>query len=209
MEQLTIAQNNAKKVREDALATVKAKAQLRTLSVESIEKQVEIELHEDTSNALEAMLTVCKEVVENNPLPNKEGGGNREFRVGHFYGLGSHLQVLLGMLNGIQYSAAIHKEKMLTELGLTSSLVENTLLMAGTLDYFSETVGEISIGYPLDVNGLEAYLTMIESTLDINLNLNQLNSTVVASRESKATATAKRLELEFINTDSNARFVIT
>lgn len=112
----------------------------------------------------------CANIVESTPVYNQRTKETRKFRPTGVYGFGTVVGSLIGLLNGIQYSAAEHKVFMLSHTDLTEQIIEDTLESFGSPAYFSETYGELVPAKPYNVEEAINNLTLIENIFNITID---------------------------------------
>ena len=123
-----------------------------------------------TTATLERLEAQCIAVVAAMPVYSAKTRENRKFNASKFYGLTNDIATVLGLLSGINYSAAAHKPQLLLTTGLNSTIVERTLETLGSLSYYSKNYGTVIPSKPYDVLGLKCNLDTVAAMLNISLD---------------------------------------
>ena len=125
---------------------------------------------EATSEELKAVEMACSMIVKDLPLTNKATREIRKWNPSRVYGYGNQIGALVGILSGIQYSAAEHKLQMLATTGLNEQIIEDTLNAFGSPSYFSAKYETIVPEKPYCINSIKNSLEVLEIKLNINLD---------------------------------------
>ena len=136
-----------------------------------------------TTNRLKEIETSCEAIIASMPVYNSKTRENRKWTPRREYGLGLHIQLLSGILSGIQYSTVTHKQQLLTLLpGISEDLIESTLEAFGSTSYYSVNYNMIIPEIPANLDRLLNNLQIIEQALGINIDKDKLTSSVLATR---------------------------
>ena len=125
---------------------------------------------EATSEELKAVEMACSMIVKDLPLTNKATREIRKWNPSRVYGYGNQIGALVGILSGIQYSAAEHRLQMLATTGLNEQIIEDTLNAFGSPSYFSAKYETIVPEKPYCINSIKNSLEVLEIKLNINLD---------------------------------------
>ena len=125
---------------------------------------------EATSEELKAVEMACSMIVKDLPLTNKATREIRKWNPSRVYGYGNQIGALVGILSGIQYSAAEHRLQMLATTGLNEQIIEDTLNAFGSPAYFSAKYETIVPEKPYCINSIKNSLEVLEIKLNINLD---------------------------------------
>lgn len=125
---------------------------------------------EATSEELKAIEMACSMIVKDLPLTNKATREIRKWNPSRVYGYGNQIGALVGILSGIQYSAAEHRLQMLATTGLNEQIIEDTLNAFGSPAYFSAKYETIVPEKPYCINSIKNSLEVLEIKLNINLD---------------------------------------
>ena len=127
---------------------------------------------EATSEELKAVEMACSMIVKDLPLTNKATREIRKWNPSRVYGYGNQIGALVGILSGIQYSAAEHRLQMLATTGLNEQIIEDTLNAFGSPSYFSAKYETIVPEKPYCINSIKNSLEVLEIKLK-NINLDK------------------------------------
>ena len=175
----------AAKVQATELAErIQLTAQLnRATNPALIEAGVRAQLNTDTSSKLLTIDKACEIAIADMPVMNTRTRENRKWQPRREYGLGNHIQILSGILSGIQYSSAQHKPFLLPNLkGVSEDLIESTLEAFGAPAYYSTNYEMIVPEVPANVAKLNENLLLIEDKLEISLDKSKLTQAVFDTR---------------------------
>lgn len=171
LEQLKI---QAKASLEAAIAKAKEEAEERRYNAiisGGVDRVMAIAaVKEATSEELKAVEMACSMIVKDLPLTNKATREIRKWNPSRVYGYGNQIGALVGILSGIQYSAAEHRLQMLATTGLNEQIIEDTLNAFGSPSYFSAKYETIVPEKPYCINSIKNSLEVLEIKLNINLD---------------------------------------
>lgn len=171
LEQLKI---QAKASLEAAIAKAKEEAEERRYNAiisGGVDRVMAISaVKEATSEELKAVEMACSMIVKDLPLTNKATREIRKWNPSRVYGYGNQIGALVGILSGIQYSAAEHRLQMLATTGLNEQIIEDTLNAFGSPSYFSAKYETIVPEKPYCINSIKNSLEVLEIKLNINLD---------------------------------------
>lgn len=137
-------------------------------------------------------------IVENTPIMNKATREMREFKPSRIYGYGTHIEVLTGILSGIQYSAIQHKMLILAEHPtLTESLISDTLEAFGSPAFFSEKYCTVVEERPFDYAKARELVEIIALNLGITLDLSSFSEQAMTRVFEAAKLKAETLAAEY------------
>lgn len=136
----------------------------------------------ETSDKLKALDATCTEIVASMPIHNAKTKEDRKWNPSRQYGLGNNIQLLTGVLSGIQYSAVAHKEQMLALTGLDEDLIEQVLEAFGSTAYYSKNYNVVVDESTYDLEELTGALALVAEALDIQLDTSRLTDKVMDSR---------------------------
>ena len=137
---------------------------------------------EATSEELKAVEMACSMVVKDLPLTNKATREIRKWNPSRVYGYGNQIGALVGILSGIQYSAAEHRLQMLATTGLNEQIIEDTLNAFGSPSYFSAKYETIVPEKPYCINSIKNSLEVLEIKLNINLDKDAITEELLSKQ---------------------------
>ena len=127
-------------------------------------------IRQNTMDTLSSLDGQCEAIVSNMEIYSKSLRKARTWNPGKRYGYGNSIAELLGLLSGIQYSVQEHAHQMLAVTGLTSDLIERTLVAAGNTSYYSVNNGVVVEGTRMKVAEFLECLQLLEYQLGIELD---------------------------------------
>ena len=137
---------------------------------------------EATSEELKAVEMACSMIVKDLPLTNKATREIRKWNPSRVYGYGNQIGALVGILSGIQYSAAEHRLQMLATTGLNEQIIEDTLNAFGSPSYFSAKYETIVPEKPYCINSIKNSLEVLEIKLNINLDKDAITEELLSTQ---------------------------
>ena len=137
---------------------------------------------EATSEELKAVEMACSMLVKDLPLTNKATREIRKWNPSRVYGYGNQIGALVGILSGIQYSAAEHRLQMLATTGLNEQIIEDTLNAFGSPSYFSAKYETIVPEKPYCINSIKNSLEVLEIKLNINLDKDAITEELLSKQ---------------------------
>ena len=137
---------------------------------------------EATSEELKAIEMACSMIVKGLPLTNKATREIRKWNPSRVYGYGNQIGALVGILSGIQYSAAEHRLQMLATTGLNEQIIEDTLNAFGSPAYFSAKYETIVPEKPYCINSIKNSLEVLEIKLNINLDKDAITEELLSKQ---------------------------
>ena len=137
---------------------------------------------EATSEELKAVEMACSMIVRDLPLTNKATREIRKWNPSRVYGYGNQIGALVGILSGIQYSAAEHRLQMLATTGLNEQIIEDTLNAFGSPAYFSAKYETIVPEKPYCINSIKNSLEVLEIKLNINLDKDAITEELLSKQ---------------------------
>ena len=183
LEQLKI---QAKASLEAAIAKAKEEAEERRYNAiisGGVDRVMAIAaVKEATSEELKAVEMACSMIVKDLPLTNKATREIRKWNPSRVYGYGNQIGALVGILSGIQYSAAEHRLQMLATTGLNEQIIEDTLNAFGSPAYFSAKYETIVPEKPYCINSIKNYLEVLEIKLNINLDKDAITEELLSKQ---------------------------
>ena len=141
---------------------------------------------EATSEELKAIEMACSMIVKDLPLTNKATREIRKWNPSRVYGYGNQIGALVGILSGIQYSAAEHRLQMLATTGLNEQIIEDTLNAFGSPEYFSAKYETIVSEKPYCINSIKNSLEVLEIKLNINLDKDAITEELLSKQVESA-----------------------
>ena len=183
LEQLKI---QAKASLEAAIAKAKEEAEERRYTAiisGGVDRVMAIAaVKEATSEELKAIEMACSMIVKDLPLTNKATREIRKWNPSRVYGYGNQIGALVGILSGIQYSAAEHRLQMLATTGLNEQIIEDTLNAFGSPSYFSAKYETIVPEKPYCINSIKNSLEVLEIKLNINLDKDAITEELLSKQ---------------------------
>lgn len=183
LEQLKI---QAKASLEAAIAKAKEEAEERRYNAiisGGVDRVMAIAaVKEATSEELKAVEMACSMIVKDLPLTNKATREIRKWNPSRVYGYGNQIGALVGILSGIQYSAAEHRLQMLATTGLNEQIIEDTLNAFGSPSYFSAKYETIVPEKPYCINSIKNSLEVLEIKLNINLDKDAITEELLSKQ---------------------------
>ena len=183
LEQLKI---RAKASLEAAIAKAKEEAEERRYNAiisGGVDRVMAISaVKEATSEELKAVEMACSMIVKDLPLTNKATREIRKWNPSRVYGYGNQIGALVGILSGIQYSAAEHRLQMLATTGLNEQIIEDTLNAFGSPSYFSAKYETIVPEKPYCINSIKNSLEVLEIKLNINLDKDAITEELLSKQ---------------------------
>ena len=183
LEQLKI---QAKAALEAAIAKAKEEAEERRYNAiisGGVDRVMAIAaVKEATSEELKAVEMACSMIVKDLPLTNKATREIRKWNPSRVYGYGNQIGALVGILSGIQYSAAEHRLQMLATTGLNEQIIEDTLNAFGSPAYFSAKYETIVPEKPYCINSIKNSLEVLEIKLNINLDKDAITEELLSKQ---------------------------
>ena len=183
LEQLKI---QAKASLEAAIAKAKEEAEERRYNAiisGGVDRVMAISaVKEATSEELKAIEMACSMIVKDLPLTNKATREIRKWNPSRVYGYGNQIGALVGILSGIQYSAAEHRLQMLATTGLNEQIIEDTLNAFGSPAYFSAKYETIVPEKPYCINSIKNSLEVLEIKLNINLDKDAITEELLSKQ---------------------------
>lgn len=152
-----------------------------------------------TTDRLNELALACETIVKDMPITSTKTREIRKWRATPMYGFGTDVAKVIGLLTGIQYSAAAHKEQMLGYTGLTESLIESTLEAIGSLPYYNVNTLTMVEGTEMNVELAKELLNLVAQDLAVTLDTTKLNRTTAGIVRQSAKLNAERLELSTLN----------
>ena len=183
LEQLKI---QAKASLEAAIAKAKEEAEERRYNAiisGGVDRVMAISaVKEATSEELKAVEMACSMIVKDLPLTNKATREIRKWNPSRVYGYGNQIGALVGILSGIQYSAAEHRLQMLATTGLNEQIIEDALNAFGSPSYFSAKYETIVPEKPYCINSIKNSLEVLEIKLNINLDKDAITEELLSKQ---------------------------
>ena len=183
LEQLKI---QAKESLEAAITKAKEEAEERRYNAiisGGVDRVMAISaVKEATSEELKAVEMACSMIVKDLPLTNKATREIRKWNPSRVYGYGNQIGALVGILSGIQYSAAEHRLQMLATTGLNEQIIEDTLNAFGSPSYFSAKYETIVPEKPYCINSIKNSLEVLEIKLNINLDKDAITEELLSKQ---------------------------
>ena len=183
LEQLKI---QAKASLEAAIAKAKEEAEERRYNAiisGGVDRVMAISaVKEATSEELKAVEMACSMIVKDLPLTNKATREIRKWNPSRVYGYGNQIGALVGILSGIQYSAAEHRLQMLATTGLNEQIIEDTLNAFGSPSYFSAKYETIVPEKTYCINSIKNSLEVLEIKLNINLDKDAITEELLSKQ---------------------------
>ncbi len=183
LEQLKV---QAKASLEAAIAKAKEEAEERRYNAiisGGVDRVMAIAaVKEATSEELKAIEMACSMIVKDLPLTNKATREIRKWNPSRVYGYGNQIGALVGILSGIQYSAAEHRLQMLATTGLNEQIIEDTLNAFGSPSYFSAKYETIVPEKPYCINSIKNSLEVLEIKLNINLDKDAITEELLSKQ---------------------------
>ena len=183
LEQLKI---QAKATLEAVIAKAKEEAEERRYNAiisGGVDRVMAISVvKEATSEELKAIEMACSMIVKDLPLTNKATREIRKWNPSRVYGYGNQIGALVGILSGIQYSAAEHRLQMLATTGLNEQIIEDTLNAFGSPSYFSAKYETIVPEKPYCINSIKNSLEVLEIKLNINLDKDAITEELLSKQ---------------------------
>ena len=183
LEQLKI---QAKASLEAAIAKAKEEAEERRYNAiisGGVDRVMAIAaVKEATSEELKAIEMACSMIVKDLPLTNKATREIRKWNPSRVYGYGNQIGALVGILSGIQYSAAEHRLQMLATTGLNEQIIEDTLNAFGSPAYFSAKYETIVPEKLYCINSIKNSLEVLEIKLNINLDKDAITEELLSKQ---------------------------
>lgn len=183
LEQLKI---QAKASLEAAIAKAKEEAEERRYNAiisGGVDRVMAIAaVKEATSEELKAIEMACSMIVKDLPLTNKATREIRKWNPSRVYGYGNQIGALVGILSGIQYSAAEHRLQMLATTGLNEQIIEDALNAFGSPSYFSAKYETIVPEKPYCINSIKNSLEVLEIKLNINLDKDAITEELLSKQ---------------------------
>ncbi len=183
LEQLKI---QAKASLEAAIAKAKEEAEERRYNAiisGGVDRVMAIAaVKEATSEELKAVEMACSMIVKDLPLTNKATREIRKWNPSRVYGYGNQIGALVGILSGIQYSAAEHRLQMLATTGLNEQIIEDTLNAFGSPAYFSAKYETIVPEKPYCINSIKNSLEVLEIKLNSNLDKDAITEELLSKQ---------------------------
>ena len=183
LEQLKI---QAKASLEAAIAKAKEEAEERRYNAiisGGVDRVMAIAaVKEATSEELKAVEMACSMIVKDLPLTNKATREIRKWNPSRVYGYGNQIGALVGILSGIQYTAAEHRLQMLATTGLNEQIIEDTLNAFGSPAYFSAKYETIVPEKPYCINSIKNSLEVLEIKLNINLDKDAITEELLSKQ---------------------------
>lgn len=183
LEQLKI---QAKASLEAAIAKAKEEAEERRYNAiisGGVDRVMAIAaVKEATSEELKAIEMACSMIVKDLPLTNKATREIRKWNPSRVYGYGNQIGALVGILSGIQYSAAEHRLQMLATTGLNEQIIEDTLNAFGSPAYFNAKYETIVPEKPYCINSIKNSLEVLEIKLNINLDKDAITEELLSKQ---------------------------
>ena len=155
---------------------------------------------EATSEELKAVEMACSMIVKDLPLTNKATREIRKWNPSRVYGYGNQIGALVGILSGIQYSAAEHRLQMLATTGLNEQIIEDTLNAFGSPAYFSAKYETIVPEKPYCINSIKNSLEVLEIKLNINLDKDAITEELLSKQFESARLRAETERNNFLVT---------
>lgn len=155
---------------------------------------------EATSEELKAVEMACSMIVKDLPLTNKATREIRKWNPSRVYGYGNQIGALVGILSGIQYSAAEHRLQMLATTGLNEQIIEDTLNAFGSPSYFSAKYETIVPEKPYCINSIKNSLEVLEIKLNINLDKDAITEELLSKQFESARLRAETERNNFLVT---------
>lgn len=174
----------AKEKASEMVERIQLIAQLdRATNTNLIEAGVKAQLSSDTTNKLKMLEASCEQIVASIPVMNTKTRENRKWQPRREYGLGNQIQILSGILSGIQYSATQHRPFLLANVpGISEDLIESTLEAFGAPAYYSTNYEMVIPAIPADVSKLHQNLSLIEDKLNISIDKSKITAQVFETR---------------------------
>lgn len=174
----------AKEKASEMVERIQLIAQLdRATNDNLIEAGVKAQLSSDTTNKLKMLEASCEQIVASIPVMNTKTRENRKWQPRREYGLGNQIQILSGILSGIQYSATQHRPFLLANVpGISEDLIESTLEAFGAPAYYSTNYEMVIPAIPADVSKLHQNLSLIEDKLNISIDKSKITAQVFETR---------------------------
>lgn len=196
----------------DIQALVKArKEQLNAARPQSVLEKAYVAnyIKTESLNKLKALHQACSEIIAAAPVYDRIAKEDRKWKPQATYGYGEEMQLLSGLISGIRYSAAVHKDLLQEETGLDDATIEMFLTALGQTPYYSSKANVVVEGTPLDLEALQGVLMLIEDTLGIVIDKSALTPARVQAENAKARMRAEVLIAEQAVTERQSAMAFT
>lgn len=161
----------------------------------SLDNKADKDLLAENTSKLKVIEASLAEIVADTPVFNSKTKENRKWKPNRTFNYGNQVAIVVAILNGIQYAAAIHKEEMLAVTGLDEDLIESSLESFGNPAYYNENKGLYNEEQPYNLEQFLANLSLIEQALDVTVNRSKLT-------EAKFSSTFKVAKLDALEMQS-------
>jgi hypothetical protein len=193
---------NAEIVRE-GMKIKKLKGNIASLtSPILIQAQIDAKIKEEVTNKLKLMITRCEALIDSMPIYSEKTRQDKKWKTSTQYGYGNQVELLIGLLSGIQYSDKTHKAHLLALTGLNEDLIESTLDGFGNPTYYSNIDGMVIEERPFNLDKILTNISLVEQALDIILDKDKLTGVNMRSRFQSARSAVNRTLTATTTTES-------
>lgn len=195
-EAAKLAEINMIKIKE-AAEIGKLKAMIALNSNEALlNAKARLMMTEQDTSKLQSLIKECAEIISSTPMYNEKARANRKWAGQHRYGFGSQVDAVYELATGILYSCQEHKELLLAHTGLNTELLTNLVESFGNPSYYSRNNNVVIAAVPVNVDELNAALSIVQSELNVVINTSKLTKANFATEYLKAEINAdKQFEL--------------
>lgn len=171
-------------------------AEMKLLDNPALEAaRVAAEVKRLNNEKLSSLIKQCEIIVKDTPVYDDRRKANREFRTARYFGLGDQIDKLYGLLTGVQYSVAEHKEEMLAVTNLNEETIESAIEAFGQpASYYNEVMRE---EIPTTAKDLREALALVAEEIGIIVDINKITDSKVDAMFTAARAKANRELAEY------------
>ena len=207
MQTTTLEQLKAEVQAARQAAKAKAKTKVNTIKLEkqlayynsekSVTDEALISISEEVTSTLEEKVELIKEAYES---ANKTSQKKINYRENREYTYGPHVSLVYNLLVNTQYAPQACREVTKSVLSLSDDLVEQTLEAFGSFPYYSVALEKVVEGRKADINKLHSLLSVLESRLELSIDLHRVTQDNYDAAYERATRRALDLEAECLTT---------
>lgn len=193
----------------EKMAAAKEAAQLKLLTNDAFQDVLVVQMmREESTNTLASLVEQCATVVNTNKVYNPATRQERVWKPAQYFGFGNQFNLVVQLLNGINYAVQEHTDLLLCVTGLSKDLIERTLLALGSNAYYSTNYSAVIEGTATNIPELLSCLELLEYTLNIQIDKSMIKKSVVDQLAASALAKAEKLEAEAQLANTMANYII-
>lgn len=165
-------------------------------SSHAIENETHVLINEEMTSTLNDKIEQVKAIYDQAKMTNTKAVYRNNFD----YTYNHHVALVYNLLVNTQYAPRSVKDLVKATTNLSDDLVEETLEAFGNLPYYSVVNKAVVEGNKADVDKLKSLLNVVNSRMNLSIDLNKVNQKVFNKAYERAMRKAYDTELEMMKT---------